>query len=176
MPGRSALSPERDAQLQAERAKLSADISAAITGRNKIALQYNALLDERRKLRDPVPTEHYSEARKLSGGNYYCKDVELWARAFESYVEDRLLAEGRKSGYLVHGTAAPSGQRTKAAGSAGGKEVGIYMEPGSEHRERTNAAVEKLIQVLHKHDQFRKALEWSAWFKSLLQGPRLTLG
>ena len=46
------------------------------------------------------------EAQKLSGKSadgYWLRPTEMWARAFESYVFDRLVAMGAKSEYLVHG-------------------------------------------------------------------------
>jgi len=152
--------------------KVSERIDQVLAGRNKLAIEYNAVLAEKRALREPQPTEHYAAAKKLAGGSYYCRDVELWARAFESYVEDKLIEKGRKSGYLVHGTAEPSGHRPKAGGlTEHGEEVGIYMEPGSDHRNRTNEAIEKLIAALHRTDSFSKAFAWSAWLKSLLDTP-----
>jgi len=53
-------------------------------------------------------SNYYREAEKLSGstGNYWKRPVELWARAFETYVFDKLAEEGFESQYLVHGTEA----------------------------------------------------------------------
>lgn len=44
------------------------------------------------------------ERLKGSRKRYWTKDVELWARSFESFVEDRLLQAGEISPWLVHGT------------------------------------------------------------------------
>ncbi len=44
----------------------------------------------------------YRDARLL--GEYWVRDHELFARAFESYVEDKLAAMGRQNTYLVDGT------------------------------------------------------------------------
>jgi hypothetical protein len=55
---------------------------------------------------DRQPTSYAREAQKLSGKSedgYWIRPTEMWARAFESYVFDRLLAMGAKSEYLVHG-------------------------------------------------------------------------
>lgn len=46
------------------------------------------------------------EAQKLSGkssSGYWLRPTEMWARAFEAYVFDRLVAMGARSEYLVHG-------------------------------------------------------------------------
>lgn len=37
-------------------------------------------------------------------GTYYAKPVEMFARAFESYIQDKLASQGRKNSYLVDGT------------------------------------------------------------------------
>lgn len=51
-------------------------------------------------------SDYSKEAQKLSGksaSGYWLRPTEMWARAFESYVFDRLVAMGAKSEYLVHG-------------------------------------------------------------------------
>jgi hypothetical protein len=45
----------------------------------------------------------FLENAKSLGGEYWTRPTELWARAFESAVADRLSAAGRRSDYLVHG-------------------------------------------------------------------------
>ncbi|AQT06415.1 LPD1 domain-containing protein [Acetobacter persici] len=53
-----------------------------------------------------VQTDYASNAAKIGAGDYWTRPTELFARAFESWVEDRLNnADGiRKSPYLVHST------------------------------------------------------------------------
>ena len=62
---------------------------------------------EERKLlasRNQVATDYYTAAKKLSGsGDYWHRPNELFARAFESWVFDKLFAEGQQSQYLVQG-------------------------------------------------------------------------
>ncbi|WP_395701228.1 PLxRFG domain-containing protein [Aquabacterium sp.] len=51
-------------------------------------------------------SDYAQQAQKLSGKSadgYWLRPTEMWARAFESYVFDRLVAMGAKSEYLVHG-------------------------------------------------------------------------
>ncbi|HEY6981218.1 LPD1 domain-containing protein [Reyranella sp.] len=54
-----------------------------------------------------VQSSYSTEANKLSGkagpSGYWSRPTEMFARAFESYVFDRIKAEGRKSDYLVQG-------------------------------------------------------------------------
>jgi len=149
--------PEYD-ELTARRQELSESY-------NKLVTEYNSKRREVRALeKGPAETAHYAAAQELAGGTYYAQDVELFARAFESWVEDKLTAQGRKSGYLVQGT--------RGAEEAGG----IYMPTGGAHRERTNAAIEALVGVLKKHDQFTKALtalSWGLWFREVVEGPEL---
>lgn len=52
-------------------------------------------------------TKYYAGAKELDKGrkDAYCQsNVELFARAFESYVEDVIVSRGNKSDYLVHST------------------------------------------------------------------------
>lgn len=52
-------------------------------------------------------TEFYKGAKELDkyrDDNYFESDVELFARAFEAYVDDKLSSRGIRSDYLVHST------------------------------------------------------------------------
>lgn len=50
----------------------------------------------------PVASNFFSEAVAISGkSGYWARPTELFARAFESFVEDRIEAEGGRSPYLV---------------------------------------------------------------------------
>lgn len=54
-----------------------------------------------------VHTDFYSQAIDLDKGRvkpYFATEVELFARAFEGYVEDVITNRGNKSQYLVHST------------------------------------------------------------------------
>lgn len=52
-----------------------------------------------------VPSSYYREAQKLSGstGDYWKRPNEMFARAFEAYVYDKLDDQGFSSQYLVQG-------------------------------------------------------------------------
>jgi hypothetical protein len=90
-------------------------------------------------------TTHYAAAKLLSGGKYYCQPEELFARAFECYIEDKLHSQGRKSTYLVGGT-------------RGKTPPGIYPPADSEERKAMNAAFDRFFETLKSHDQFNKSL------------------
>lgn len=75
--------------------------------------------------RIPYPTDksnYYQASISLDKGKvdkYWSSNVELTARAFESYIQDKLEANGRRSDYLVAGTrtdsiAFPMGEERKA--------------------------------------------------------------
>lgn len=105
----------RDKELELEKVKASIAANEGKTGLN----DYVAMLKGREKvagkaladlIKSDLPpggygkinTSYYKQAEALSGksGDYWKRPTEMFARAFESYVFDKL---GRKSDYLVHG-------------------------------------------------------------------------
>lgn len=85
-------------------------------------------------------------------GEYWERPHELFARAFESYVEDKLTKAGRANTYLVAGTVEPYGHVAK---------TGDIVEPypqGAE-RARINAAMDELVAAMAKHGALQKAME-----------------
>jgi hypothetical protein len=80
--------------------------------------------------RKSIPSEYAKACRKLDGGKkpYYATRVEMFARAFEAWAQDRLTAEGRTSNFLVRAT--KSGE----------------AYPQGEERKRTNALVDFAVQ------------------------------
>jgi hypothetical protein len=90
-----------------------------------------------------TPTQYAKEAQKLSGKStdgYWIRPTEMWARAFESYAFDRLVAMGAKSEYLVHGV---EGDRFAAADRYKGNPY-----PVGEERAKINAAFDSLMATL----------------------------
>lgn len=75
-------------------------------------------------------TEFSREASKL--GNYWGRGHEKAARAFESYIQDKVEGGGSKSQYLVHGTEE--------------RRAGIY--PLGEERQSINAAFDKFFATV----------------------------
>lgn len=83
-------------------------------------------------------SKFYESAKKLDSGRkkaYYSRGCEMFARCFESYIEDMLKQNGIVSQYLVHSTHSE-----------------LYEDipspyPQGEERERINEAISKLIKV-----------------------------
>jgi hypothetical protein len=118
--------------------------------RDKLYGEINELIGEHNSLLGNRETAHYASAKRLSNGKYYSEPTELFARAFESYVEDKLHEAGRASTYLVAGTRIDKNDDDVP--------VGVYAPVGSEERKAMNAAMDNLFRVLREHDQFSKSL------------------
>lgn len=71
---------------------------------------------------------------------YWAQTIECFARAFESYVFDRLEAQGRRSDYLVHGV-----EEVRFAEAESGNPY-----PEGEERRRINAAFDGLMAAVHE--------------------------
>ena len=99
--------------------------------------------------RDPAGTTYpkgrskfAAEAQQLSGkatDGYWLRPTEMFARAFEAYVFDRLVAMGARSEYLVHGV--------EAERYAGGEYRGNPYPTGAE-RAAINAAFDAMVAEL----------------------------
>lgn len=88
------------------------------------------------------PTEFYASAKKLDcnkSREYWAKDVELFARAFECWVFDRLSARGIRSDYLVHGVE----EDLFAGGNYRGNPY-----PAGEERFKINQCMDKFIRAV----------------------------
>lgn len=96
-----------------------------------------------------VHTIYYESAINLDGSRkkaYYQNTLELFARAFESYIEDKLRDKGMKSDYLVHGTRSTYG--------------GLNPYPLGEERERINEKIAILLgAIVEKYDELQPELE-----------------
>lgn len=88
-----------------------------------------------------VATEFYKDANKLDENRakaYYSKNVELFARAFESFVADELKVRNMVTQYLVHGT---SGESYK-------KLLGMSPYPMGEERKEFNKLFRGLLDTV----------------------------
>jgi len=107
-------------------------------------------LEEARKADAPQPnrkvdTNYFGNAKAISGEKgYWARPTEMFARAFEGYVQDKIAEQGNKSQYLVHST-----------------EGEVY--PSGKERANINAAFDKLFQTL-------KTREGSSGKQSLYEG------
>lgn len=84
-----------------------------------------------------------------SSGKYWSSPREMAARAFSSYMQDKLEGSGRRNTYLV-----------SMADNDAYKMLGEPSRPFPEgaERDRINGAFEKLFTVLREHDTLAKAL------------------
>lgn len=143
----------RDAELRLER--LQAQIPAETNREKQDGLaraaqaQGQALVEMKRDMGE-IPrvstgrkSSYYSQALKLSGKSgatgYWARPTEMFARAFESYVFDRIHADDRVSDYLVHGV--------EPGRYAGAAYKGNPYPEGVE-REAIGEAFDKLFKVI----------------------------
>ena len=84
-----------------------------------------------------------------ASGKYWSSPREMAARAFSSYLQDKLEGAGRQNTYLV---SMADNEAYKALGEPS------RPFPESEERERINAAFEKLFTVMRDQDVLAKAL------------------
>jgi len=113
------------------------------------------------KFGNGISTEYYKNARKLDmykAKPYYSTKVELFARAFEAFIEDELEEREMFSEYLVYGTK-----------SAMYKAIyGADVYPMGEERKKINAQFRKLFDLIAEvvvgatfEPQYRKLYERS---------------
>ncbi len=94
----------------------------------------------------------YAFAGAILGEEYWGNPQELFARAFESFVEDSLRSKDRRSTYLVDGTTVPY--------ATGKDPLGVQVQPyptGPE-RDRINAAMERMLQVIRETGTMEKGI------------------
>ena len=93
--------------------------------------------------RDRLDSNYFKEAKKLSGKSgvdgYWARPNELFARAFESYVFDKIAAEGHSSQYLVQGVEPDRFRMGNYRGNP---------YPAGEEREAINKAFDKLFAAI----------------------------
>jgi hypothetical protein len=85
-----------------------------------------------------------------ASGKYWSQPKEMAARAFSSFMQDKLEGAQRRNTYLV---SMADNQVYKAMGEP------HRPFPEGEERSRVNAAFERLFTVLRERDVLAKALE-----------------
>jgi hypothetical protein len=85
-------------------------------------------------------TKYLTDAARL--GDYWRRPTEMFARAFEAFIFDKLKAQGQQSDYLVHGNEAET--------YAGNPKGNPYP---AEDRPAINAAMQKLADTLEVHGE-----------------------
>lgn len=113
----------------------------------------NQYLESGQELPQTIPvgfqteTDYYTASEKMGG--YWRRNQEMAARAFESYVSDKLERNGKKSTYLVSGSKSELYQT---------KFGSIY--PGGEERKNLYNAFEKLIDTVREEKALEKAIQY----------------
>jgi hypothetical protein len=94
-------------------------------------------------------------------GEYWNRPHEMFARAFECYVNDKMISMKRRNTYLVSGVSDKG-----IAEWANFKEETFAPYPFGEERVKINAAMEKLVGAMRKHKVLQKSV-------ALLEGEEL---
>lgn len=125
--------------------------NAAVRTFNRDQENYWSKYPERRRQKTTTYSNHAAVL-----GDYWSRPHELFARAFESFIEDKLASQNRESSYLVSGTQTLYRlERTKGTRTA--KNLEPY--PQGAERQAINAAMEKLTDALSKTQALKKAME-----------------
>jgi hypothetical protein len=126
-----------------------AEIKGDRTAWNRDNRAHQTSKDEARRggMRKSDFSRHASEL-----GGYWERPHELFARAFESWAEDHLEANGRENTYLVSGT-----RRKYGLTRASSDEI-LEPYPHGADRERIGKAIGKLVQAMSTHQVMQKAL------------------
>lgn len=95
--------------------------------------------DPRERHRKSSETDYFKNAKLISGkGDYWIQGTEMFARAFEAYVFDTIIAKGHESQYLVQGV-----EETRFAQGHKGNPY-----PAGEERKRINELFTALLDAL----------------------------
>lgn len=135
------------AELTAERQRWGEAYAKAesVADRERFRHEYNRVTKRLNQvLRMPSTSAFFFEAsvKDGSGKPYWSTSEELFARAFESYVHDKLAGQGRANTYLTD---------QRGAGSPG-------WYPQGEERKRINKAMDQLVAHLRTSGDLAKAL------------------
>ncbi len=98
-------------------------------------------------------------------GEYWSRPREMFARAFEAYIEDKLAVAGRKNTYLVSGTNTAGKAKTEGGWAAyehpklaaQGLPTNVY--PQGDERIRVGVAMDELVGALRATRAMEKALK-----------------
>lgn len=140
-------------RVKSEERKRTADLNSLphwIAGAKRALLPGNGYrTGEHYKEEIEVPTgnsEYFQRMQEMDGGGkgYYAKDEEMFARAFESYVEDKMSDKKRMNNYLVWDT------KTKREGAP---------FPVAAERDYIKSAMDDLIEYIATGGTLKKAIE-----------------
>jgi hypothetical protein len=101
---------------------------------------------------DPTAS-NFARAAGMISPKYAAQGVELFARAFESYVEDKLAGAGRRNTYLVDGTTVKYEHPVQMPDGSYGE-----MYPHGDERAAIYSAMDAMLGVLIESGEIKKAL------------------
>ena len=135
--------------------------------RRKIANYIASKTDQSIIIKRTEGSSRFVAASKIQG-KYFSKDIELFARAFESFIEDELADTGMKNTYLVSGTRRgaegyfsfnnETGRYIYSREKLSDDDIPRSVYPVGEERERINSAMRNFIEALKEEDMFEKAM------------------
>jgi ppGpp synthetase/RelA/SpoT-type nucleotidyltranferase len=103
---------------------------------------------------DPTVSNYARYALQQSNAKYWASGKELFARAFESHIEDKLAEKNRKNTYLVSGTNRKYDTGMPMPDGSLGQPY-----PSGEERKNISAAMDKLMKAMHSTGSLKKALD-----------------
>ncbi len=160
----------RSVALRAQRAQVSGlrgeERAKAVDDYNAAVKAHNAKGNRIRQI--GTTSKFFADAGHL--GDYWERPHELFARAFESWAEDRLKARGRANTYLVTDTT----RKWNVTKAVNGEEIeGLEPYPAGAEREHINGAIDHLVGVLSRTGALRKALQRAGWLRPIPPGARV---
>lgn len=114
---------------------------------------YQARVD---KFMASIPSRYNADCKAMKS-SYLADPAEMFARAFESFVEDELKNNGRRNNYLVMSTQDIQPTGKASALTPKGEEAQIY--PQGEDRQRINAAMREFVEALKEDGAFKKGMK-----------------
>jgi hypothetical protein len=152
----------KDPEAYEAREKMNQMQRDARSGKEPVTLETRVEFARLNKLVNAIKASDYiKHALSFSqgGDGYYSRSHELFARAFESYVEDALEGQGRKSSYLVAGTKQKyaTGKFINEEARKKGEHSQIY--PQGEERKAINQAIKEFVAVLQEENTLEKSLQ-----------------
>ena len=91
-------------------------------------------------------------------GEYWSRPREMFARAFESYVEDELKARGMKNTYLVSGTKHDD-WNNHAAAKLASHGITPSVWPTGKERQAMSKAIKELMAAMVETRTIEKAIQ-----------------
>jgi len=117
---------------------------------------YEKRLQEKKLAREKAPSRYKADADVIGTTGYWGTVKEMFARAFESYIQDELTTKGQKNTYLVNGTQKIQETGKQSRLTPNGEHAQVY--PQGAERARINQAMKQLVNVLRDEGVLSKSL------------------